>query len=143
VLNNEDGTLWVMSDSGFGSLENSSDYHLQVYRFRRDVETRLGGSGEVKVLEFVELSEPDERFRLPSSITLPGGHLAQESFKGLNALTGLPPRHQGDEPCASPIAFVSASRRSASSLSNGNATSNSMRRVISWVTFRKASLTVS
>jgi hypothetical protein len=61
VLNNEDGTLWVMSDNGFGSLENSSDYHLRVYRIRPDVETARGGSGEVKVLEFVELSDPDRK----------------------------------------------------------------------------------
>jgi glycerophosphoryl diester phosphodiesterase len=27
VLNNADGTLLIMSDNGFGSLENSSDYH--------------------------------------------------------------------------------------------------------------------
>jgi hypothetical protein len=60
-----------------------------------------------------------------------------------SALWACHPGIKPDHPCASPIAFVSASRRSASSLSKGNATSKSMRRVISWVTFQKASLTVS
>jgi glycerophosphoryl diester phosphodiesterase len=61
VLNDRDGTLWVMSDNGFGSLENSSDYHSRVYRIRPDLETAGGGSGKVQVLGFVELRDPDRR----------------------------------------------------------------------------------
>ena len=50
-----------MSDNGFGSIENSSDYHLRVYRIRPDLETARSGSGEVEVLGFLELSDPDRK----------------------------------------------------------------------------------
>jgi glycerophosphoryl diester phosphodiesterase len=61
VLNNGDGTLWVMSDNGFGSLENSSDYHLRVYHVRPDLETARSGRGKMEVLGFLELSDPDRK----------------------------------------------------------------------------------
>src|SRR5262245_28143487 len=34
ILNNGDGTFNVMPDNGYGSLENSSDFNLRVYRIR-------------------------------------------------------------------------------------------------------------
>jgi hypothetical protein len=53
VLNNEDGTLWVMSDNGLEASKIPRTIICRVYRIRRDVETAWGGSGEVQVLEFV------------------------------------------------------------------------------------------
>ncbi len=42
VLDNGDGTFDVMSDNGFGSIENSADYHLRVYTIRPVFETGMG-----------------------------------------------------------------------------------------------------
>ena len=59
VLYNEDGSYQVMSDNGFGGIENSSDYHLRVYTIVPDFKTKDGGSGDVRVAGFIELSDPD------------------------------------------------------------------------------------
>ena len=65
VHHNGEGTFLVMSDNGFGSLENSSDYNLRVYRIRPDFETRKGGSGTIKVEGFIELHDPDGHIPFP------------------------------------------------------------------------------
>lgn len=67
VLDNGDGTFNVMSDNGFGSLENSADYHLRVYTIRPDFKTRTGGSGRIGVEQFIELQDPDKK--IPFVIT--------------------------------------------------------------------------
>jgi glycerophosphoryl diester phosphodiesterase len=67
VLAAGDGTYWVMSDNGFGSLENSADYHLRVYRIRPTFETAEGGSGTIEVVEFIELRDPEGK--IPFAIT--------------------------------------------------------------------------
>ncbi len=67
VLNNGNGTFNVMSDNGFGSLENSADYNLRVYTIRPDFKTRFGGSGTIRVLNHFELSDPDKH--IPFTIT--------------------------------------------------------------------------
>lgn len=56
-----------MSDNGFGSMENSADYNLRVYRIRPRFETPLGGRGDVQVLDHFELCDPDHR--VPFAIT--------------------------------------------------------------------------
>lgn len=72
VLDNRDGTFLAMSDNGFGSLENSADYHLRVYHISAGFETRFddddddgnsrfGASGQIGVLGFFELSDPDRK----------------------------------------------------------------------------------
>ncbi len=71
ILDNKDGTFNVMPDNGFGALENSADFHLRVYRIRPDLKTQSGGSGEIEVLSFFELRDPDRKFRLPSPSTSP------------------------------------------------------------------------
>jgi hypothetical protein len=45
VLENGHGTYLVMSDNGFGNLENSVDYHLRVYTIRPNFKSRFGGAG--------------------------------------------------------------------------------------------------
>jgi hypothetical protein len=42
VLKNDDGTYMVMSDNGFGSLENSADYNLRVYTIKPRFEKKNG-----------------------------------------------------------------------------------------------------
>ncbi|MEW6352714.1 MAG: hypothetical protein AB1469_00225 [Pseudomonadota bacterium] len=49
VLKNNDGTFYVMSDNGFGSLENSADFNLRVYHIRSRFETKDGGAGDIQV----------------------------------------------------------------------------------------------
>ena len=67
VLSNGDSTFMVMSDNGFGSLENSADYQLRVYRIRPHFKTKEGGSGGIAVLGHIELHDPDEK--IPFAIT--------------------------------------------------------------------------
>lgn len=52
----EDGSIWVLSDNGFGAKANSPDALLMIHRMRPDFET-----GKVKVEETVFLSDPDHK----------------------------------------------------------------------------------
>lgn len=67
VLNNNDGSFMVMSDNGFGTLENSADFNLRVYTLRPDFKTERSGSGNIAVQGFFELKDPDRR--IPYAIT--------------------------------------------------------------------------
>ncbi len=60
VLNNYDGTFMALSDNGFGSLENSVDYHLRIYKIRPDFNTILGqGDGSIEIINTIELRDPN------------------------------------------------------------------------------------
>src|SRR5262249_20495073 len=78
IHNNGDGTFLVMSDNGFGSIENSADYHLRVYKIRPDFKTKEGGTGAISVEGFFELRDPDKH--VPFAIT--------EHFTSERILTG-------------------------------------------------------
>lgn len=67
LLKNPDGTFFAMSDNGFGSMENSADYHLRVYHIQPDFKTVRGGTGQLQVKGFFELSDPDHK--IPFAIT--------------------------------------------------------------------------
>lgn len=67
VADNGDGTFNVMSDNGFGSLENSADFNLRVYTVEPDLQTSEGGSGRIRVNSFIELHDPDQH--IPFAIT--------------------------------------------------------------------------
>lgn len=67
VLANGDGSFLVMSDNGFGTLENSADYHLRVYTICPDFKTKEEGTGKMTVNGFVELSDPNRL--VPFAIT--------------------------------------------------------------------------
>lgn len=67
VLRNRDGSFHVMSDNGFGSLENSADYNLRVYQIAPHFKTARGGSGTIQVLGYFELRDPDAK--IPFAIT--------------------------------------------------------------------------
>jgi len=60
VLYNGNGTYLVMSDNGYGSLENSADYNLRVFTIRPDFKTKTGGTGKIDVGSFIELRDPDK-----------------------------------------------------------------------------------
>jgi len=87
VLDNGDGSFLVMSDNGFGGMENSADYHLRVYTIRPDFETAEGGSGNIAVEGFFELKDPNNL--IPFAITqqfseeriLTGADFDLESFQ--------------------------------------------------------------
>ncbi|MEO6697543.1 MAG: esterase-like activity of phytase family protein, partial [Gammaproteobacteria bacterium] len=78
VLKNNDGTFHVMSDNGFGSLENSADFNLRVYHIRPQFKTKEGGSGEIQVMHHFELRDPDHK--IPFAIT--------NHFSSARVLTG-------------------------------------------------------
>jgi hypothetical protein len=59
VLDAGHGRFWAMPDNGFGSKTNSGDFLLRVYLVRPEVKTRRGGSGEVEVLRFIQLRDPE------------------------------------------------------------------------------------
>ncbi len=60
VLNNFDGSFTALSDNGFGSLENSSDYNLRLYHIRPRFRTILKPrGGAIKIEGFTELSDPN------------------------------------------------------------------------------------
>lgn len=75
VVDNHDGTFLVMCDNGFGSMENSADFNLRVYRIRPHFELTRGGSGAIDVLSFIELRDPDRK--VPFAIT---EHFSSDRF---------------------------------------------------------------
>ena len=68
VLNNNNGTFMALSDNGYGSIENSSDYHLRIYKIKPDFKSISGkGSGNIEVLDYIELRDPNNL--IPFAIT--------------------------------------------------------------------------
>ena len=72
-------TYLAMPDNGYGSKANSSDFILRVDRVRVDYETAKGGSGEVEVLDYVRLRDPDGKIPFP---------IVDENGSGQRLLTG-------------------------------------------------------
>jgi glycerophosphoryl diester phosphodiesterase len=67
LLPARDGDLLAMPDNGYGSLENSADFNLRVYRIHpRFATADDAAAGSVKVEGHVQLRDPDHR--LPFSI---------------------------------------------------------------------------
>lgn len=60
-------TFWFLSDNGFGSKVNSADYLLRIYRLDPSFRGfEANGDGSAKVLDFIQLSDPDKK--IPFSI---------------------------------------------------------------------------
>ena len=53
-----DGSYLVLSDNGFGAIENSADYLLRIYRIRPDFD-----GGGIFVLGYTQLRDPEGRCR--------------------------------------------------------------------------------
>ena len=58
-------TFWAMPDNGFGSKANSHSFLLRVYRVQAGFKTARGGSGDVTILNWITLHDPDQRIPLP------------------------------------------------------------------------------
>src|SRR5919106_5019504 len=56
-----DDTYFAMPDNGFGSKANSRSFLLRLYRVRTEWETVRGGEGEVEILDWITLHDPDHR----------------------------------------------------------------------------------
>lgn len=76
-----------MPDNGFGSKANSHSFLLRVYRVHPDFETARGGSGQVQVLDWITLHDPDKRVPFPiitegtTDRLLTGGDFDVESIR--------------------------------------------------------------
>jgi hypothetical protein len=61
---------WAMPDNGFGNKQNSRSFILRVYKVRVDWETEDGGDGDVHILDWIDLRDPDEQ--IPFAIVREG-----------------------------------------------------------------------
>lgn len=58
AIKNKDGTYLVMSDNGFGSQDNSSDYLLRLHLISMNFRNKNGGQGTVDHLSYIQLKDP-------------------------------------------------------------------------------------
>ncbi len=56
----EDGNYWFLSDNGYGSKANSADYLLRIFKVDPNFQTEDGGTGDAEVLDFIQLSDPND-----------------------------------------------------------------------------------
>ncbi|MEA5568200.1 phytase [Anabaena sp. UHCC 0399] len=57
----DDNSFWFLSDNGFGSKANSPDYLLRIYRLDPSFQGVENGNRSVNVLDFIQLSDPDNK----------------------------------------------------------------------------------
>ncbi|XZG71529.1 esterase-like activity of phytase family protein [Chitinibacteraceae bacterium HSL-7] len=60
VLDAGGGAYWAMTDNGYGSIDNSADFNLRVYKVKPDF-----GGGKVEVQSFIELRDPNHKIDFP------------------------------------------------------------------------------
>ncbi|MET0929574.1 MAG: esterase-like activity of phytase family protein [Aeromicrobium sp.] len=65
AIDNRDGTFWAQPDNGFGAKGNSADFLLRLYLVKPQWKTAKGGSGAVKVLRHITLSDPRHEIGFP------------------------------------------------------------------------------
>jgi hypothetical protein len=78
------GEFWAMPDNGYGTKANSADFLLRIYRIAPDFKTARGGSGDMNVLGYVQLSDPDHQISFPitrADRLLTGADLDLESVR--------------------------------------------------------------
>jgi len=79
-------SYWFLSDNGFGSKTNSSDYLLRIYELDPSFNGVEDGDSSVEVLNFIQLSDPDNKvpFEIQNEGTsdrlLTGADFDTESF---------------------------------------------------------------
>ena len=84
LLEAGNGTYLVLSDNGFGSASNSSDYLLSIYHIQPDFRTAKGGSGSIEIKDVIRLGDPGHHIAYPvvnESRQLSGADLDPESFQ--------------------------------------------------------------
>lgn len=80
------GAFWFLSDNGFGTQENSTDYLMRIYQADPNFAGAENGDGSLEIQGFVQLADPDNL--IPFSIVnedteerlLTGGDFDIESF---------------------------------------------------------------
>ncbi len=65
VAGKRSGEYLAMPDNGFGSKANSRDFLIRAYAVRPHFKTSRGGSGNVRVGEFISFRDPDHRLSFP------------------------------------------------------------------------------
>jgi glycerophosphoryl diester phosphodiesterase len=65
AIDNRDGTFWAQPDNGFGAKGNSADFLLRLYLVKPQWKTATGGSGQVKILRHITLTDPRHRIGFP------------------------------------------------------------------------------
>ncbi len=55
-----DGNYWFLSDNGYGSKADSDDYLLRIFKVDPNFQTAEGGTGAAEVLDFIQLSDPND-----------------------------------------------------------------------------------
>jgi len=78
------GEFFVLSDNGFGSAKNSSDYLLSIYSVVPDFRTVKGGTGGIELKLVIPLRDPDVHIPYPlarDNRFLTGADLDPESFQ--------------------------------------------------------------
>ncbi len=61
----ETDAFWAITDSGYGTQDNSSDFLLRMYRFRPDFEAGRGRSGHISIEKWITLRDPDRHIPFP------------------------------------------------------------------------------
>ncbi len=88
LIKGEDDSYLVLSDNGFGKRSNSADYLLSIYQIGVDFRTAAGGSGAIKLLEVIRLSDPQGFLPYPATREqdhlLTGSDFDPESFRRLD-----------------------------------------------------------
>jgi len=59
IVEDTGGKWLAMADNGFGNKANSFDFLIRAYRLKIDFRTADGGSGEVKVQNYLSFSDPN------------------------------------------------------------------------------------
>ncbi|HYX18833.1 MAG TPA: esterase-like activity of phytase family protein [Nostoc sp.] len=54
-------SLYFLSDNGYGSKDNSADFLLRINRLNPNFKRTENGDGSVKVLDYIQLSDPDNK----------------------------------------------------------------------------------
>ncbi|MBW4453324.1 MAG: esterase-like activity of phytase family protein [Nostoc indistinguendum CM1-VF10] len=54
-------SLYFLSDNGYGSKDNSADFLLRINRLNPNFKGTENGDGSVKVLDYIQLSDPDNK----------------------------------------------------------------------------------
>ncbi|MBW4610262.1 MAG: esterase-like activity of phytase family protein [Hassallia sp. WJT32-NPBG1] len=57
----DQNSFWFMPDNGYGAKTNSSDFLLRIYRVEPNFRGTEAGDGSVNVLNFIQLSDPDNK----------------------------------------------------------------------------------
>jgi glycerophosphoryl diester phosphodiesterase len=58
-------SFWFMPDNGFGRQDNSSDFLLRVYQVQPNLRGVESGNGEVQILDFIQLADPNRQIPFP------------------------------------------------------------------------------